>query len=138
MACEPRRPVCACWPDRAGRPAIEGPLTSRAPHRGHPGGPCRVSPGRPPYIPRRAHAARRHPPLVAIRPTASWSEPIFDRSASNSRGSAQTGVTSTEWKGTLPLLPELAPRGAEAVDLYLQLEHGEELRSIAFEGRVRL
>jgi hypothetical protein len=24
------------------------------------------------------------------------------------------------------------------VDLYLQLEHGEELRSIAFEGRVRL
>ena len=32
----------------------------------------------------------------------------------------------------------LAPRGAEVVDLYLQLEHGEELRSIAFEGRVRL
>jgi hypothetical protein len=24
------------------------------------------------------------------------------------------------------------------MDLYLQLEHGEELRSIAFEGRVRL
>jgi hypothetical protein len=24
------------------------------------------------------------------------------------------------------------------VDVYLQLEHGEELRSIAFEGRVRL
>lgn len=24
------------------------------------------------------------------------------------------------------------------MDLYLQLEHGEELRSIAFEGRVRV
>jgi hypothetical protein len=29
-------------------------------------------------------------------------------------------------------------KGAETVDLYLQLEHGEELRSITFEGRVRL
>ena len=29
-------------------------------------------------------------------------------------------------------------KGAEVVDLYVQLEHGEELRSITFEGRVRL
>jgi hypothetical protein len=41
-------------------------------------------------------------------------------------------------EGTLPLVPVPAPRGAETGDLYLQLEHGEELRSIAFEGRVRV
>ena len=48
------------------------------------------------------------------------------------------GGPSTEWKGTLPLSRALAPRGAEVVDLYVQLEHGEELRSITFEGRVQL
>ena len=30
------------------------------------------------------------------------------------------------------------PVGGEAVDVYVQFEHGEELRSIAFKGRVRL
>jgi hypothetical protein len=41
---------------------------------------------------------------------------------------------------TLRLSPLCGTTRGEAadMDLYLQFEHGEELRSIAFEGRIRL
>lgn len=52
------------------------------------------------------------------------------------------GLASIEWKHRLGVSTAASRLGAmgrgEAVDVYLQFEHGEELQSIAFKGRVRL